>query len=791
MKRWKKLSVTLLTLLLVITLLNDVFTGISVHAYKNKKDNNAASDAQEKINEAEIAIQDAHQAIDEANNKGANTSNAEYLLQRAELEFEKACTAFENYDFQEAFQYASQAKFLANKAESSAEKASDGIDVTNAEKEIALESIAKAEEAILLANQTVNSALNIGVNITAYTTLLDQSITKFNDAVEALNNGVFEMAAKLAEQAEELARNVQEAAENAKNQHEQEASEQERSLTQEALNAAQESVFAANTTINNLRASGINVTSAEDLLAKADNTLHYALTMFGNENYNLAEGLAIEAKNLAQDAKALAETAEDEQNLPVHEKILETEYLIEDIAEDIENAPKDANLTQAVQLLEDADVTLQFAKDAFNDGNLTQAYQLAEDAEQDALEAEASMEEAIAEYEDEITSSVQEEIDDSEERLMELKERINELESEGFEIQVGVSILNVANTTLRLAQNALEDGFYDEAEEYAESVVQLVDNGLKTLDQLTESTKSELDTSEDAQGNTFITSNKGSLELSAITPSVQFNYPVNDTSLDFTVDFVSLIEFMDLNHDNEAQETEVLQTLSLESSLWDKTLQIQNTDGSQVINVIYTAESRSFDLALQMQVYEEPTMIQTSFDDTTVVFGIDGAAMETKITVIVNEWPWASHKSNLGLRMALDISAQGTVSEESAQQGNLAQLLFNASSALVKTEWLTKALLISDDGPESSVEVKSGFTVEEHPDGVTLNVFFVYPNFEGSRLEHDPNIGIDLLWLPLIFAPILSTGLLSIGSGAFATIVAVMILMFSRRRTPATNYESI
>ena len=784
----KSLIVTMLLLLLVTAMLNETIINVAAKNDKNpnvseQNENGVASVAQEKIQEATDIIQETNQTIQEIKSAGIDVSNAEYILEQATLELNQANLAYENDDFSKAIKHANQAKSQAKKAEKSVQKASDGIQQSSHGKASALQSVANTKYAIFLTNQTIIEAQNLGIDVTDLMSMLNQSILIFSDAVEALNNNDFELALQLTDESKELAEEVKENAENIIEQYEEETSEQAVELAQEALKAAQESITAANETINNLKLLGINVTTAEGLLTQANITLQNAISAFEEENYKVSTSLAEEAKNLAEDARALVEAAQNEQDLPTLEKILETEEIIENVSQRIQGAPQGANMTEATQLLDLASENLLMAKNAFDDGNFTQAEELADISKQQALDAEASAEEAIANFESGAKSEAQEAIQIAESTLSDFELRIQELEVEGYDVAVGKSIFDVANTTLELAKNIFERGFYEEAKEFADTVKELVENGLETLDQLVTSTSSDLDASEDNEGNTLITSSEGYLTMSALAPSIEFNYPVNDTSFDFDVGFMSFIEFIDVNNDNLPQENEILQTLEFEDSAWNKTLQIQSLNGNQEVNIIYSAKAVSYDIILEMVVYEDPTLVSTSLANTTVVFGIDGAAMETKITVIVNDWPWSSNKSQLGLEMIVDVAAEGTVSEKSTQQGNLVQILFNASSAIVKTEWLTKAKVMTPDGFESVVNVETGFELEHKQAATSLKIYFVYPNFEGSKLEHDPNIGLEWLYFPIVFVPILSSLWLSLGSAITVTILAVTVLLISRRRS--------
>jgi tetratricopeptide (TPR) repeat protein len=805
----KTFSAAMLTLLLIVATMNSTLTVAAAKAFDSgiaktgisqdgvaeaNKDNGVSSNAKEKIEEAKNAIAEANQTILTVKSKGVDVSQAEYLLDQAVLTLTQANLAFEKGDYSEAIQYANKAESLAKKAVRSANKASAGIGQSSEERENALQAIADAEEAIASANETIINAQNIGVNVTDAMTILNQSVVTFSEAVEALNSTNLESAAQLAERSKELAEEAVEAAESAMEQYDEEVSEQAKELAQKAISNATEAILTANQTINHLRFLGINVTAAEDLLLQANTTLQDAVDAFEGGNFQLASGLAAKAEGLAENAKVLAESAQNTESVNALQKISEAEALIAGVEQKIQNAPVGVNAMKAIQILNLSSTYLSSAKTSFDNGGFTQATELANSARQEALNAEESIEEAVEEFENRLREEAKEVIEAAEAALLKLEERIRERGAEGINVTAGISIFNAANTTLRLAKHALETGLFEEAKTLAKTVTDLCENGLAVLNQLSKPTGSDLETSEDDQGNTLITSSAGHLTMSASTPSVTFNYQVNGTSVDFGVEFLSFVEFMDVNHDNMVQEGEVLQTLRLEDAVWNKTLQIQTVGSGQVVNIIYSAKSSVYDIVLKMQVYKNPTMISASLDNATVVFGIDGAAMETKITIVVNEWPWLSNSSRLSLGMVLGIGAQGTVSEESLQEGNLGQILFNASNALVKTEWLTKAKIIRTDGSESFASVGTAYEAEQKPETAALNIYFVYPNFEGSMLEHDPNVGVELFYVPAVYVPMLSTWWLSLGSGITVTCVVIVVFLTARRREqgsiPRTSYAS-
>ncbi len=270
--------------------------------------------------------------------------------------------------------------------------------------------------------------------------------------------------------------------------------------------------------------------------------------------------------------------------------------------------------------------------------------------------------------------------------------------------------------------------------------------------------------------------------MSAMKPSVAFGYRVNETSLDLGLDFLSFSEFVDVNHDNVIQENEILQSLRFKDLVWKKTLKVSTVDDNQVISVVYEAESVYYDVILEILFFKYPTVFSASVDNATVVFDVNGAAMGAKINVKVDEWSWLSNKSALGLNMVVDLNTLGTVFENSTFQGNLAQILVNASNAVIATGWLTKAKLIDPMGVESFARVNVGYTTQEVEGGMTLGVSFIYPNFEGFSMEHDPTVDVRLTPRMVIYVPFFSTVWLSIGSAAVVSLIALGILWSGRRK---------
>jgi len=174
-------------------------------------------------------------------------------------------------------------------------------------------------------------------------------------------------------------------------------------------------------------------------------------------------------------------------------------------------------------------------------------------------------------------------------------------------------------------------------------------------------------------------------------------------------------------------------------------------------------------------------VFSASVDNATVVFDVSGAAMGAKINIEVDEWSWMSSKSELSLNTVIDVSTLGTVSENSTFHGNLAQILVNTSNAVIVTGWLTKAKVVDPKGTESFIGVDVEYMTEQNEGGMKLNVSFIYPNFEGFALEHDPTIDVKLTPSLVIYVPFFSTVWLSIGSAVMVSLIVFGFLLSARR----------
>ena len=766
-----------------VELLTRVSGGTPVFEEDDEEDAlGAMTIAEEAIAIANDTIAIANDTIIKAKSYGFNVTQADRFLFRAVEALNSSKSAFENGEYHEAIRLANGAQSFAEKAEASAKKALEGIEEFEEDQKVALDAIAFAGEAIERANQTIVNAQLLGVNVTSAVLILNQSVEILSAAVEALSDYNFELALDLAEESRRLAEDANGVAESAIVQFEEQSRAERMEKAQVAIGNAEESVLGANETIARLRASGVDVAVAESLLTQANNTLHDAIVAFSDGYYEIATSLAEEAKALAELAVEFAESAQSELSFEALQIIVETEVFVQEIAEDLVSAQSvGADLTEAIGLLDSSFSRLAEAWEAFNAGNYIGAKTFAEEAKRLAENAQLSIEEAIQAFESESRRIVQEIIEEAEAALSQFEDKLEESSSKGLNVTACIPVFEVANITLQLAKQALYSGLFYEAKVLAEGVFDLVENGMELLASLSTSPVSELEASEDEAGNILVYSSVGNLSMSATKPSVAFYYLMNETSLDFGLDFLSFAEFVDINHDNVVQENEILQILRFDDSVWTKTLRVFAIDDNQVTSVVYKADSPYYDVTLEIRFFKYPTVFSASVDNATVVFDVSGAAMGAKINIEVDEWSWMSSKSELSLNTAIDVSTLGTVSENSTFHGNLAQILINMSNAVIVTGWLTKAKVVDPKGAESFIEVDVGYTTEQNEGGMKLSVSFIYPNFEGFALEHDPTIDVKLTPSLVIYVPFFSTVWLSIGSAVMISLIVFGVLLSARR----------
>ncbi|MDH5690270.1 MAG: hypothetical protein OEY81_02420, partial [Candidatus Bathyarchaeota archaeon] len=670
MKNTKKLNVVFVTLLFFtavfdVRTFNALATGLVSETYRQSHgpQNGPASGAERMIEEALKAVQKDNQKLIEASGKGVNASDAlnaittaenataianrtiiraksygfnvtqaDRFLFRAVEALNSSKSAFENGEYHEAIRLANEAQSFAEKAEASAKKALEGIEEFEEDQKVALDAIAFAGEAVDRANQTIVNAQLMEVNVTSAVLILNQSVEVLSAAVEALRDYNFELALELAEQSRGLAEDANGVAEYAVLQFEEQIRTQRMERAQVAIGNAEESVLGANETIALLRASGVNVATAESLLTQANNTLHDAIVAFSDGYYEIATSLAEEAEALAELAVEFAESvAQGEQGLEALQKITEAGESVQEVEQAIQSAQAiGADLAEPFDLLNSAVIYLLQAKEAYDRGSFTEAIEFAVQAKQLAESAEEYIEEAISVLESELREEAQEAIEEAEATMSVFEDKIQELELDGFDVTACRSILGSADITLRLAKHALDNGNFNEAMDLAEGVLDLIENGMELLASLSLSPVSELEPSEDEAGNILICSSVGNLSMSATKPSIAFSYQMNETSLDFGLDFLSFAEFVDINHDNVVQENEILQILRFDDSVWDKTLRVFAIDDNQVISVVYEAGSPYYDVAFEIQFFKYPTVFSASVDNATVVFDVSGAAMGAK-----------------------------------------------------------------------------------------------------------------------------------------------------------------
>lgn len=742
-----------------------------------------ASYALNAITTAENATAMANRTIIKAKSYGVNVTKADRFLYRAVEALNSSKSAFESGEYDKALRLANEAQSLAEKAEASARKALEGIEEFEEAQKKALDAIAFAREAVDRVNQTIKDAQLLGVNVTSAVLILNQSIVVLSAAVEALGDYNFELALELAEESRELAEDANGAAEYAIVQFEEQSRGHRMERAQVAIGNAEESVLEADETIALLRTSGVDVATAESLLAKANDTLYDAIAAFGDGHYEIAISLAEDAEALAELAVEFAQSmAQGEQSLEALQKITEAEELIKKVEQAAQSAQAiGADLAGPLDILNSAVIYLLQAKEAYDRGSFIEAIELAGQAKQLAENVEEYVEGAVSALESELREGAQEAIKEAEGAMSVFEDKIQELELDGFDVTACRLMLDSAGITLRLAKYALDNGNFDEAMDLAEGVLELVENGMELLASLFMSPVSELEPSEDEAGNILICSSVGNISMSATKPSIAFSYQMNETSLDFGLDFLSFAEFVDVNRDSVIQENEILQILHFKDSIWNKTLRVFTIDDNQVISVVYNSRSPYYDVTLKILFFKYPTVFSASVDNATVVFDVSGAAMGTKINIEVNEWSWMSSKSELSLNTVIDVSTLGTVSENSTFHGNLAQILINMSNAVIVTGWLTKAKFVDPKGVESFTDVDVGYMTEQYEGGMKLSVAFIYPNFEGFAMEHDPTIDVKLTPSLVIYVPFFSTVWLSIGSAVMVSLIVFGALLSARR----------
>lgn len=375
-------------------------------------------------------------------------------------------------------------------------------------------------------------------------------------------------------------------------------------------------------------------------------------------------------------------------------------------------------------------------------------------------------------------------------------------ETKNLPILVDVSeiqaILDEANAYLSEAKDALESGWYDEAKSYASTAKtlfeqaaaqaeSLVENAQEILEELQRIETAGVGTPPQAMNVSIVEGRDASVDTSTHSVNVNLKGPTIVYSIDGLegkVDFKSkiyaLTEFFDRNEDGKIQDGEILQELPLVGLDWSVLSEVQEADTT--ITLVYFYNSTSYEFSITMNIFRSPTIQYFSVDsDETVVYLVDGNANEVKFDFSVMRWAWSSSFSKLALRLLIEPQSVGSMELRSLGE-NQEWLTFGTDNKTIRIKWITKARVRLPNGNERIVDVQAS---HGRSDTEEILVDFIYPNFEGRALVHDPSVGIGG---PLTHQSVLQVIWVCIGSGVLATVVLTATKASERSRGRSAIY---
>ncbi len=232
------------------------------------------------------------------------------------------------------------------------------------------------------------------------------------------------------------------------------------------------------------------------------------------------------------------------------------------------------------------------------------------------------------------------------------------------------------------------------------------------------------------QGKAIITTDDMavSIETKGNVPKFSF-YELSDNDTRFHIHFVKIMEFNDSNGDGEFNESEHVPgtpALALSSVTWN--LSDYTTEGT-----VYTFNYSSFDTShgSGSNPYENFTInLVIHFDST------NGTAF--KFDIAMENWPFQDTENMLALRWDLTWGANDNDSFSVDSREDGAYLVKDSEDMAYFVYEDTAQIDETDVDVKISYDDKMGDSEFTHG----IKVFLSYPNFNGSKLYHDPTVGV-------------------------------------------------
>ena len=294
---------------------------------------------------------------------------------------------------------------------------------------------------------------------------------------------------------------------------------------------------------------------------------------------------------------------------------------------------------------------------------------------------------------------------------------------------------------------------------------------------------SRIDVSIDASNNVHIKADTHAVRIFSSTPAIEYNVS-GGPAAGFTCILSSLTEFVDSDGGGHLENGEVARSLNLQDLAWDFVSQNTRKGNNTYITLTYVFRNATHDLLIVLNLYEIPVTRVFTVADKNITYIVDGDAGEVKCDIAVRQWPWSTEKTKLALRMRISASSILNVSKPRELSQDESGVSFEAGGQGVMIKWVNEARI----KPQGAEAEKIGAVTVHHSlaDERSLEVDFVYPNFKGGSLVHDPSVALGAVWTS---EPVLNTFVVALGSGAMA--VGLMLYTHYRdRRGPSVRSAS-
>jgi len=259
-------------------------------------------------------------------------------------------------------------------------------------------------------------------------------------------------------------------------------------------------------------------------------------------------------------------------------------------------------------------------------------------------------------------------------------------------------------------------------------------------------------------------------------PEIEYSFS-GGSAADFTCSLSDLVEFVDRNGSGRVEDGEITRRLDLHDLPWDFVPQ-NYTKGNNTHAFVYTYKATSYpnatyDLTINLNVYEDPANVTFVVAGENITYSVSGNAAEVKFDIAVKEWPWSTEKTKLALRMRVLANSIRSASNPEYLSQHESGVSFQVDGQTVMVKWVNEARIKLRD---TKTETIAAVTVHRNlADERSLEVDFVYPNFMGGSLVHDPSVALGAIWF---FEPALNVFVVSIGSG----VIAIGLVFYIRYR---------